>query len=924
MKKLLTILFILISFSTSAQWNQNNLLKYVWYKNIYGNRFPRLKLDSVLMHPNDTSYSKDGSAIKGNMLYIGNGNYWTAIGGTGSGSISVSTNSYLIRTSGVGVSGTTLTVTAPIYWVYRGADSSELSNQVFTISTASAGDVRTDIIWIDSLGVFRKTAGTPDSAIAVAPQIDYNGIVVAYANIDGSTITTTPVSTFQGNGVVFTQGVGVNNGQAETDSANFSYDETTRNLTLTGKYISNTVGGVAYQLLGGSAVRAFQGNGRLYLDGYNDNTQSSVYLRTGATYQHITALNNTGQFWVGSSASTPDASAKIDVSSTTQGALLPRMTTAQRLAISSPANGLLVYDNELNSLFQYNGSDWQNLYNTGGGGSTDTTGIRAQINAGYGITKTGTYPTVNLAVDTTTWPTAVSTDGTVLITYDDGLIDFSVNHEIAPFSLQDARDFDSTANPQINIIESGDEKRKMMQSQYFGQDVSFGFDSGTAFLENKNTSDGSSTLIRADATTAYMSAEDSINAISSQFGVKNDQIEGRTNNFCLYNGDSATKVGINTAVPLARLHVVGATIISSIASGGTITSSGDATLAVGRADNNGSITSSGAGSFAGGHATDGVISSTSDGSFAFGLAQRNTATISATQAGALAFGYANDRGKILATGSGSFAGGSAGNLDNLVEATSEGSFAWGATTSSNSDTVRTDAEHGVTFGNDRLGSIYNVGAGSFTIGTGFTNETPDALVVGYGARKFMTGKDSSSFYSNLKVYGNTTFAANGTPASGKVATATDGNGNWTWQTPAASGITTSQLTDSLNSRHSKIYSGTYQPTITGVANLVSVSISRCLYQRISDSTATVSGEITFQPTSSSGTLCRAIFTLPISSDLNASWQCNGLMTVNATSTAPVTGAIDANTTNDQAEMRFPANFNGVSVTAKFSLTYYIR
>jgi len=47
---------------------------------------------------------------------------------------------------------------------------------------------------------------------------------------------------------------------------------------------------------------------------------------------------------VGVGTSAPDASAKLDVSSTEKGFLLPRMTTTQRDLISSPANGLLIYN----------------------------------------------------------------------------------------------------------------------------------------------------------------------------------------------------------------------------------------------------------------------------------------------------------------------------------------------------------------------------------------------------------------------------------------------------------------------------------------------------------------------------------------------------------------------------------------------------
>ena len=57
---------------------------------------------------------------------------------------------------------------------------------------------------------------------------------------------------------------------------------------------------------------------------------------------------------VGIGTITPHASSVLDVSSTTQGMLTPRMTTAQRVAIVSPADGLMVYDTDLKSLYHYN------------------------------------------------------------------------------------------------------------------------------------------------------------------------------------------------------------------------------------------------------------------------------------------------------------------------------------------------------------------------------------------------------------------------------------------------------------------------------------------------------------------------------------------------------------------------------------------
>ncbi len=64
------------------------------------------------------------------------------------------------------------------------------------------------------------------------------------------------------------------------------------------------------------------------------------------------------QVAVNSSGNAADASAMLDVSSTSKGMLVPRMTTSQRNAISSPATGLLVYDTDENNFYFYDGSKW--------------------------------------------------------------------------------------------------------------------------------------------------------------------------------------------------------------------------------------------------------------------------------------------------------------------------------------------------------------------------------------------------------------------------------------------------------------------------------------------------------------------------------------------------------------------------------------
>jgi hypothetical protein len=67
-----------------------------------------------------------------------------------------------------------------------------------------------------------------------------------------------------------------------------------------------------------------------------------------------------GQTGIGTT--TPDASAQLEVSSTSKGFLPPRMTKEQRDAILSPAEGLLLYqiDNET-GFYYFDGNAWMLL-----------------------------------------------------------------------------------------------------------------------------------------------------------------------------------------------------------------------------------------------------------------------------------------------------------------------------------------------------------------------------------------------------------------------------------------------------------------------------------------------------------------------------------------------------------------------------------
>src|SRR5665213_3074674 len=90
---------------------------------------------------------------------------------------------------------------------------------------------------------------------------------------------------------------------------------------------------------------------------------------------------------VGIGTLAPDASALLDMTSTSRGLLIPRMTEAQRRGISSPATGLLVYETDISTILSapyagtaatfwyYTGSFWVPFSNNawqilGNGGTT--------------------------------------------------------------------------------------------------------------------------------------------------------------------------------------------------------------------------------------------------------------------------------------------------------------------------------------------------------------------------------------------------------------------------------------------------------------------------------------------------------------------------------------------------------------------------
>jgi hypothetical protein len=105
-----------------------------------------------------------------------------------------------------------------------------------------------------------------------------------------------------------------------------------------------------------------------------------------------------------------DASAVMDITSTTKGLLIPRMTTTQRDAIGTPATGLQLYNTTNNTNDTYDGVGW-----------------KQQATWGY-IAKTATYTALSTdyTIDctsgtfTVTLPTAVGISGRIYVVKNSG------------------------------------------------------------------------------------------------------------------------------------------------------------------------------------------------------------------------------------------------------------------------------------------------------------------------------------------------------------------------------------------------------------------------------------------------------------------------------------------------------------------------
>jgi pectin methylesterase-like acyl-CoA thioesterase len=118
---------------------------------------------------------------------------------------------------------------------------------------------------------------------------------------------------------------------------------------------------------------------------------AGAYLRSGgsaADPTFVRAVDADSLIASATVGATPDASAILQADSTTKGFLMPRMTEAQRNAITTPAVGLMVYEPIAKRVWFYDGSVWCKLVvgqakvvTVAADGTGDFTGIQDAIDS---------------------------------------------------------------------------------------------------------------------------------------------------------------------------------------------------------------------------------------------------------------------------------------------------------------------------------------------------------------------------------------------------------------------------------------------------------------------------------------------------------------------------------------------------------------
>jgi hypothetical protein len=268
-------------------------------------------------------------------------------------------NTGVMQATGLNITGTSFTYGAGAAAAHRTA-----------LGVSASGDtvLKSAYTPAHSLLVQQSGTGSP-SSLSVG-----NNTILGRASGGGSEIAALSASdarTVLGLGTIATQSasnVAITGGTAAftANSSVTGYFTTQLSGSTTGKILLGAIAGAGRDFPGvwfgtNTTTPSTSNYGFLYdsAAGTILNTPSgqSFFLRVGNT----NALTIDSTLGVGIGTTTPNAKAILDLTSTTRGFLPPRMTTAQRDAITSVPAGLMVYNTTTNKLNFHNGTAWESV-----------------------------------------------------------------------------------------------------------------------------------------------------------------------------------------------------------------------------------------------------------------------------------------------------------------------------------------------------------------------------------------------------------------------------------------------------------------------------------------------------------------------------------------------------------------------------------
>ncbi len=217
----------------------------------------------------------------------------------------------------------------------------------------------------------KLTDGTITGTLAInSNTITYGaGAAAAHRNALGIYSTT---GTYTAGQTIYTSTDQLRLGQSDTSYVQFRVINGQLSLLHQGANASLSINSPVYGSAGLYAVNSTVTN---YLGVGSVGSINKIFTTSSSANKEIHMRPNDGASvaifsitGVSIGASNPDTKAALDIQSTTQGFLPPRMTTVQRNAISSVPAGLTLYDTTANKTVVYNGTAWEIL-------SANTSGI---------------------------------------------------------------------------------------------------------------------------------------------------------------------------------------------------------------------------------------------------------------------------------------------------------------------------------------------------------------------------------------------------------------------------------------------------------------------------------------------------------------------------------------------------------------------